>query len=154
MLMRAPPEGVDLQELVCGELLSQAIPQQRFDIEGPEIRIQRESAAPLALAFHELAMNAVTHGAFATGTGKAEVTWQCLHEDGSEWLQLHWREEGLTLDADQALRKGFGCELIERMLPYELGATTTFRLTHEGARVEFLIPEATGNPVWRPAKSE
>src|SRR5689334_11471879 len=30
MVMRAPPEGTDLQELVCGELLSQAVPQQQF----------------------------------------------------------------------------------------------------------------------------
>jgi two-component system, chemotaxis family, CheB/CheR fusion protein len=154
MVMRAPPEGTDLQELVCGELLSQAVPQQQFMVEGPEIRINRESAAPLALAFHELTMNAITHGAFVNGTGKTDVTWRCMQKDAADWLQLDWHEHELTLHEDDTPYKGFGCELIERMLPYELGAMTTFRLTRDGARVQFLIPAATTNPVWRPAKNE
>jgi two-component sensor histidine kinase len=154
MVMRAPPEGTDLQELGCGELLSQAVPQQQFTVEGPEIRISSESAAPLALAFHELTMNAITHGAFATGTGKADVTWRCLHEDGSDWLRINWDEHDVTLQEDESPHKGFGCELIERMLPYELGAMTTFRVTRGGARVEFLIPGAAANPVWRPGNKE
>jgi two-component system CheB/CheR fusion protein len=154
MLMRAPPEGVDLQEIVCGEVLSQAVPQERFHIDGPEIRIARESAASLALAFHELTMNAIAHGALATAAGQIEVAWRTLHESGSPWLQLNWHERGLTLNDVRPARKGFGCELIERMLPYELNATTHFRLTPEGVRVEFMIPGTAGTPVWRPAKNE
>jgi hypothetical protein len=30
----------------------------------------------------------------------------------------------------------------------------TFRVTREGARVEFLIPGAAANPVWRPGNKE
>jgi len=89
MLMRAPSEGVDLQELVFGELLSQAVPQQKLHVEGPEIRITREPTTSLALAFHELAMTAITHGAFAKPSGKLEVMWYRLRENGTEWLQVN-----------------------------------------------------------------
>ncbi len=154
MLMRAPPEGVDLQELVVGELLSQAVPQGRLHVDGPEIRVSRESAASLALAFHELTMNALTHGAFAVPAGEIDVTWRAQHERGPAWLLVSWREHGLTLDGEPPRHKGFGCELIERMLPYELSARTSFRLTREGARIELLIPQTAGTPIWCPAKNE
>jgi two-component sensor histidine kinase len=153
MLMRAPTEGVDLQELLCGELLSQAIPQQRLSVEGPEIRICREFTSSLALAFHELMTNAISHGAFSVGDGRLEIVWRCATVDRLECLQLEWRESGMNLPGDEPLRKGFGYELIERMLPYELGATTAIQLARNGAQVDLLIPAAAVNPVWRPEKT-
>ena len=40
-------------------------------------------------------------------------------------------------------------ELIERMLPYELGARTSLEWPEDGIRVRLLIPARAGVPVWR-----
>src|SRR5436190_761256 len=69
MLMRAPQQGIDLEELVHGELLTQAVPERCYRAIGPETRIGHEAAAPLALALHELAMNALLHGALGESDG-------------------------------------------------------------------------------------
>jgi len=156
MLMLAPADGVDFQTLVCEELLAQAVPAERYEMTGPEIRINRESTAPLALALHELTLNASSHGAFG-GTGEREsrtrITWRTLQEGQMDWLQFIWSEHGMTLDHDAPPRKGFGFELLERMLPYELGARSTLHFTRQSLQVELLIPKTAANWNWQPAQS-
>jgi two-component system CheB/CheR fusion protein len=154
MLMRAPADGVDLQEIVCAELLSQAVAEARYSIEGPEIRIARESASSLALAFHELTLNALEHGALTRSRGWLEVTWHPCHQDGTDWLQVRWCEHRPADQVSACGAKGFGWELIERMLPYELSARTRIELAPEGVRVELLIPAVASVTIWRTARDE
>jgi hypothetical protein len=72
-----------------------------------------------------------------------------------EWLRIRWIERGVPLAQPPPHRKGFGFELIERMLPYELGARTLIDLSSEGARVELLIPSlCAGATIWRPTSGE
>jgi two-component system CheB/CheR fusion protein len=149
IIMRAPEEGVDLEEIVCGEILAQAVPQEKYSVRGPEIRIARESAAPLGLAFHELTVNAMVHGAFSSPRGRVEVRWSIRGENGSSRLQVQWHEYDVEPGSTKASHKGFGMELIERMLPYELGARATVDFAPDGVRVQLSIPEATATPVWR-----
>jgi two-component sensor histidine kinase len=154
MLMRAPADGVDLQEIVCAELLAQSVAETRYSIEGPEIRIARESATSLALAFHELTLNALEHGALTRSRGSIEVTWRPSHQDGTDWLQVRWCEHRPFGKITARGAWGFGWELIERMLPYELSARTRIELPDEGARVELLIPAVTSVVIWRTASGD
>lgn len=154
MLMRAPAEGVDLQEIVCAELLAQSVAEARYRIEGPEIRIVRESATSLALAFHELTLNAFEHGALTRPDGWIEVTWRSSHQDGTDWLQARWSEHRPSGGSTAHAGKGFGWELIERMLPYELSARTRIEWAPEGVRVELLIPAFANVTIWRTATDE
>ena len=154
MLLRAPAEGVDLQEIVCAELLAQTVAESRYRIEGPEIRIAPESAIPLALAFHELALNALEHGALTRSRGWIEVTWHPSDQDGTDWLQVRWSEHRPSGETTACAGKGFGWNLIERMLPYELSARTRIELADDGIRVELLIPAFTSVTVWRTAAEE
>ena len=151
MLMRAPADGVDLHEIVCTELLSQSVADKQYRIDGPEIRIARESATSLALAFHELTLNALEHGALTHPQGSIEMTWRPCHQDGTDWLQVRWSEHRGSRNGAASARKGFGWELIERMLPYELAARTQIDSTDAGIRVELLIPAIASVTVWRPA---
>lgn len=153
MLLRAPEEGVDLQEMVCAEVLAQAVPDDQYRVEGPDVRIGREAAPSLALALHELAMNAGSHGAFATRNGRADVAWQVVQEQDASWLRLEWVEHGVALDG-APMRPGFGRELIERMLPYELNAKTSFRFSRDGVHVELLVPAAAEAVIWRRSTNE
>ncbi len=149
ILMRAPAEGVDLQEVICSELLSQAIADERYRIDGTEIRISRESTVAIALAIHELTVNALTHGCLARSTGTVDVTWRVLTENDADWLAFDWTEHGAMSDSEAPLRRGFGWELFERMLPYEINARTSLEFSPEGLRARFLIPSAATSAIWR-----
>jgi two-component system, chemotaxis family, CheB/CheR fusion protein len=150
MLMRPPLEGADLQELVCGEILSQAILEEQYRVNGPEIRIGRESTAALALVVHELSINAMTHGALTLPEGAIEVSWQVVRENDADWLAFDWIEHGATFHGTAPARRGFGWELFERMLPYELNARTSIEFLSAGLRARFLIPAAAAVTIWQP----
>lgn len=145
MLMRGPDAGIDLEELTCGEMLAQSVPAHRYKVAGPDIRIAREAATPVALALHEMAVNASIHGAFAAAAGNVEVAWERIEREGAPWLRLCWRESGPRPAGDTVRARGFGFELLERTLPYELSARTTLAFGPEGLSVELLIPERAGD---------
>jgi two-component system, chemotaxis family, CheB/CheR fusion protein len=148
VLLRDPTAGADLEELVRDELVSQAIAENTYTVKGPEVRLAVATAAPLALAIHELLLNAITHGALAESGGRARIEWKVRRHAGNEWLCIRWNESGRALLDAAPLRKGFGMDLLERMLPYELSARTLFGFHKSGARVLIMIPRFCGT---RPA---
>jgi two-component sensor histidine kinase len=152
MLMRAPAEGIDLEELVHAEFLAQAVPAQSYRAIGPDTRIGREAAMPLALAIHELAMNALLHGTLGEREGSLEVSWDHVDADGHSRLSLLWRELGASRSRVAPTTKGFGLELLEKTLPYELSACTRVDWTNQGVRVEILLPKDGRTAFWRPGE--
>ena len=55
-------------------------------------------------------------------------------------LSLEWRETGVRVVDTNPKHNGFGRELIERGLPYELGATTSLEFGPGGARARVEVP--------------
>lgn len=150
MLMRAPEDGIDLEEMVHGELLAQAAPASRYRAIGPDTRIGREAAMPLALAFHELALNALLHGVLGQPSGELEIRWDHEGSDGRKRLRLLWEERGAPIPRHPPTLKGFGLELIEKTLPYELDAGTRVEWLERGARIEILLPTEGRAMFWHP----
>jgi two-component system CheB/CheR fusion protein len=150
MLMRAPGDGIDLEELVHGELLAQAAPASRYRALGPDTRIGREAAMPLALAIHELTLNALLHGALAEPAGELEVRWDHEDRDGQKRLRLLWIERGSSKQGHPPTDNGFGLELLEKTLPYELDACTRVEWHEHGTQVEILLPATGKATFWRP----
>ena len=148
MMMRAPVEGVSLEELVCSEFLSQSADERRYFIGGPGVRIGRDAAVPLGLAVHELANNAMAFGAFAADTGTVDVSWDVDSADDGEWLSVSWRERGVERDGNEEVIRGFGHELLERMLPYELNARTGIEFTPEGVCARIDLPALPETRLW------
>jgi two-component sensor histidine kinase len=84
-------------------------PRERFRIEGPDAHIDGNGSQLLALALHELATNAVKHGALSNGAGKISVTWGLENQRAV----LRWQETDGPPVAAPA-RKGFGSVLVEQ----------------------------------------
>ena len=61
----------------------------------------------LALVLHELATNAVKHGALSTPEGRVRVGWKVEESDGIRRLRLRWEERGGPRVEPPAAR-GFG----------------------------------------------
>jgi two-component system, chemotaxis family, CheB/CheR fusion protein len=132
--------SVGLEEMVRDEMLSVAAREERITVEGPPLRLRREAAETFALALHELTTNAVKYGALARADGRVSVRWRIVHGGAGARLLLEWQESGVPAVDMTPARSGFGRELIERGLPYELGATTELQFGRGGVRALIEVP--------------
>lgn len=76
--------------------------------------IEGATAQSLALAVHELATNAMKHGALSVPQGCADVTCAMVEHDGARGLELSWIES-LGPPVASPARTGFGTRLLQSM---------------------------------------
>jgi two-component system CheB/CheR fusion protein len=147
ILLRLPGAAVDLMELVSGELLAQASRDERVELNGPPVMLSGKAAGSLALALHELTTNAVKFGALAAPAGHLSVRW--AWDAGSPLhIRLEWHEHGVSISNEGTRHQGFGMELIERTLPYELKARTSIHFAPDGIRCAIVFdPQDPERPV-------
>nr|WP_281352067.1 PAS domain S-box protein [Microvirga makkahensis] len=145
---RTPDAGLELTTLVADTLLSVAAQEgERVrHIKGPNVRLQAKAAETVALAIHELATNAVKYGALSAEQGRIEVEWTIEESPEQPRLVLRWTETGVRLSGEKPTRRGFGTELIERILAYDLGGEANLEFTPDGLHCTISLP-ATGDLV-------
>ena len=116
----------------------------KVTVDGPRLSLQPNSAQVLALALHELATNAVKYGAFAQRDGRVRITWRLENDAHQRRAYIVWQETGVRIPEGSATRKGYGRELIERALPYQLDAKTKLEFEGDGVRCEIEVPVSFG----------
>lgn len=137
---RNPGGGVDLAGMIADELAAAAAHEgRRVSLKGPDVRLPPKLAEGLGLAMHELTTNAVKHGALATAEGHVAVEW-AVKEAGCPALMLEWKETRVEMPEVRIRRHGFGTELLQHMLPYQLGAETEQRFEADGLRCAIRVP--------------
>ncbi|TDH62688.1 PAS domain-containing protein [Dankookia rubra] len=114
--------------------------QPRARFSGPEVRLAPGAAVALAMAFHELAVNASSHGALSMPGGTVCIDWSIHVQDGQGWLCLHWTERGGPPISGPPIHRGFGLRLIERGLAHELQAHTRLLFETAGLRCDITMP--------------
>ena len=149
LLSRTDRDAVTMGELVRMELaaLGAEAASQRSTVQGPDVALPEGAIQTLALALHELATNALKHGALATPAGRLDVRWRTTEEGPRRRLLLEWRESGVARRPKEEApsRRGYGRDLIERALPYHLDAHTTFHLEADTLRcsIDMLLGAGT-----------
>jgi PAS domain S-box-containing protein len=139
LLSRSGAEEVDLHELLSEELLPyDAREGDNLRIFGPAVLLRPKTAQLLGLVFHELVTNAVKFGALASG-GRIEIVWTVETTAEGRHLDWCWMETG-TAAAGSAAGGGFGRDLIERGVPYQLGGKSRFEITHDGVCCILQVP--------------
>jgi len=140
LLSRSDRERITIGQLIRMELDALGEPEleHRVQIGGPDVALRNSVVQTLALAIHELFTNARKYGALADGPGSLAVTWTLREDDGVQHLVIDWREVGIT--SHDGGRTGFGRELIERSLPYQLDAATRFDLQDDHLHCTIDIP--------------
>jgi PAS domain S-box-containing protein len=141
VLARTDQGPVDLQQIVRAELEAHGA-GDAVDVGGPAVELAPTTAQALALALHELATNAVKYGALRQPPAKLSVNWHVQHDDADPLIILEWREKGVAMPdvPPAARRKGYGRELIERALPYQLNARTKLEFTPDGVQCIVELP--------------
>nr|WP_051328728.1 sensor histidine kinase [Geminicoccus roseus] len=144
LLSRAEAPAVDLRDLIRLELSAVGVEgeERRVQLGGPPIGLPFLTVQTMSLAIHELATNARKHGALAAPEGSLLVTWTLEQTDGAApTLVLDWREKEIPpQEEDVPPRSGYGRELIERALPYQLGAATQLELEDGRLRCRIALP--------------
>jgi two-component system, chemotaxis family, CheB/CheR fusion protein len=140
MVTRDPEGGVDLEYLVVEEMLGyNAREGEQLRISGPPVRFQPKAAETFALAIHELATNAIKYGALSKPTGRVDVSWRLDDSAGQTELMFDWQERGGPR-VDPAQRTGFGTELLEKTLAFELKGKTSLNYDPSGLHCTIAIP--------------
>jgi len=86
--------------------------KERIRLKGPDVQCGSKATLALAMAFHELATNAVKYGALSRDKGKVLVTWKIQDEGDGRRLRIEWEESGgpaVSAPGEQ----GFGTSLID-----------------------------------------
>ena len=121
--------GASIHDLATAALSTLAPGQTRWD--GPNLFLTPRATNALALGLHELAVNAVRHGALASESGAVDVKWKATAEGGFE---LDWVESGGP-KVSIPVHKGFGSMLLEGVTGRELGGEVVSDFRASGLRV-------------------
>ncbi|TGD99882.1 PAS domain S-box protein [Methylobacterium nonmethylotrophicum] len=148
LLTRGANARVGIATIVHDEVSVQAQHKGQYILDGPDIELSPKAAEVLTLAIHELATNAVKYGALSVPTGTVTVEWSTFEKRGGPWLAFNWTEEGAPSrpapDPDAPHRRGFGSELIEARIPYELRGRGQVTIEPGGARCHLEFPLQDG----------
>ena len=127
-----------IDAVVRAELAPYAQDTERMlDISGPPVELAPNDALSLGLAIHELATNAAKYGALSVPAGQVAVTWRLITQD---LARVEWAERGGP-PVDQGSRKrGFGTELIEKIVAHELRNPVDLKFEPEGVRCALILP--------------
>lgn len=140
-LTRSPDAVVDLASLIEDEMVAHAAREgEQVSIDGPEVPLNPKTAERLSLAIHELTTNAVKHGAFVTPEGRVRIRWSMDVLPSGDVLTLDWTESGVTIDPLEIRQNGFGMELLQRSLPYDLQAETSVQFRPHELHFTLRVP--------------
>jgi two-component sensor histidine kinase len=108
----------------------------RVFCEGPTVELAPNDALSLGLALHELATNASKYGSLSTEAGTVSVTWEMAADN---LVRLHWLESGGP-PVPQHRERGFGTDLIEKIVAHELRHPVELEFAPDGVRCTLLVP--------------
>ncbi len=135
--------SVPVAEIVRAELDAHGVKldgQIQVQVEGPVVELSGDQVQAVALALHELATNAVKHGALAQASGRLSVVWRVEQDGDDARLVVDWHESGVSMPGGPPTHRGYGTELITVALPYQLDAETALEFAPDGVRCRIALP--------------
>jgi CheY-like chemotaxis protein len=139
LLADARWSGADLQRLLTDELAAYA--DERVDLSGPPISLRPEATQAVSLALHELATNALKHGALSEEDGRLNISWSYTEPGAS--LTIHWQETGGPPIQGEPMRHGFGSVLLRQVVESQLGGALDLMWLKGGLFCHLSIPGDT-----------
>ncbi|WP_324826608.1 CHASE domain-containing protein [Qipengyuania zhejiangensis] len=105
-------------------------------LDGPDTELAPNDALSIGLALHELATNAAKFGALSVSGGKVSISWMTVND---KLARIEWVESGGPR-VTKPDRRGFGTELIEKIIAHELRHPVELRFEEGGVRCTLLVP--------------
>ena len=134
--------GASLRELAEGHL--SALRDRhgpRVQIAGPTVFIRPEAAQNVGLALNELGTNAMRYGALSGSQGTVRLEWHIDADDtGPHALHMIWTESGGDREVRPPSHRGFGHNVMERVVARALNAHVAMNFAPSGLRWSLQIP--------------
>lgn len=129
LLVESEWRDVDLESLVRSQLahFRDSLEDRRITIDGPRLPVEARAAQAIGMAIHELGTNAGKYGALAGTAGSVAIAWRVEAGD----VIIEWRESGGPA-VDEPRHRGFGSQVIGRLLEGTLGCTADVRFAPDG----------------------
>lgn len=143
-LTRGKWQGVEVRDLVDQTLEAYMLTGGgRVYAEGEKAVLPARAASPVCMALHELATNAAKYGALSVPDGRVDVSWRVEDSrDGpgaAKRIVLTWTESrGPPVSPPE--KRGFGLELIEGGIAYELRGHVDLQFPESGVVCKMDIP--------------
>jgi PAS domain S-box-containing protein len=122
-------EAASLRQILEGAVVPYCTQPTQLEISGDDMRVAPKPAVSLALAFHELAINALKYGALSAPEGNVAV--HCGVDRAKGRLGIRWTESGGPSVSPPA-RRGFGSRILELALPNDLQGQVKVDFRAEG----------------------
>lgn len=107
-----------------------------ISVDGPPVELAPNDALSFGLAIHELATNAAKFGSLSVPDGRVSIYWELVEDD---MVIVDWVErEGP--EVKEIRRRGFGTELIEKIVAHELKHPVQLEFEREGVRCTMRVP--------------
>jgi PAS domain S-box-containing protein len=120
----------------------------RISIDGTPIELSEETGGAMALAFHELATNALKYGALSVREGKVRLSWWYNPEPEGDRVEIEWKETSGPR-CEPPTQSGFGTRVIKFAAAREKSGAVTLDFPPEGlyCRIAFVrVVEAPSGP--------
>jgi PAS domain S-box-containing protein len=132
-------EAASLRNIIRIELEPYGTESQRFHLMGPDMDLPPREAVVLGMAFHELATNAIRHGALSVPTGRVLVEWRREVQDSGTTLDITWLEvDGPSVEPPAFT--GFGTRLLRQAIQRELAGSLDVQYRPEGLICHMHVP--------------
>jgi len=134
--------GADLRDLVRRALAPHAVePQVHVALD--DALVPASLAQDLSLALHELATNAVKHGALSVPGGRVTIEGGTVAGGNGRELRLVWREAGGP-PVEKPTRLGYGTVLLAQAVGYGRGGKVDLDWRAEGLVCTIRVPLRAG----------
>jgi two-component sensor histidine kinase len=154
LLSETEASAIRMRELLARELSAHgAVEGHNLTQRGPVLHISANQAQALSMAFHELATNAVKHGALSVDNGRIDVSWEIEVVEAGKRLRIRWRETGVKIEGEP-VRRGFGSDILERAIPKMLRGSFERTLHRDGIECVIVLSLEPGRDDEQPNKVE
>lgn len=117
-------------------------------VAGPPIELAPNDALSLGLAIHELATNAAKYGALGDAGGHVSISWtvneaaEKMAGGQNRSARVVWQESGGP-PVPGTRTRGFGTDLIEKIVAHELNSPVELDFSPNGVRCAITVPVRT-----------
>lgn len=129
-------KSTSLNELL-GTLLAPY--RDRMTLEGADVLLEPDPTLGLSMALHELATNALRHGALSRVDGHVSLRWHVASTRQGLTLVLDWIESGSPY-LKRPRQTGFGSRLISMVVERQLNGTVQQTFSPSGLQVVLSVP--------------
>lgn len=114
----------------------------RLTFGGPKLALSQATGGSLALGIHELATNAIKHGALSVPEGRVSFTWTVTPAEGGRRVEMVWKESGGP-PPHKPEKDGYGARVIGFVPSREQNGAVTMDYPADGyvCRIAFTLPD-------------